>query len=87
VFRQNYEKGNPVTAPKKGEKTYTHGTAVTFFPDREIFEEIDYKYEILATRMREMAFLNKGLKITFIDRRQEPEKKEYISMKAGSKIS
>ena len=85
VFRQDYEKGNPVTALKKGEKTDTHGTAVTFFPDKEIFEEIDYKYEILATRMREMAFLNKGLKITFVDRRQEPEKKEAYQYEGGIK--
>ncbi len=85
VFRQDYEKGNPVTALKKGEKTDTHGTAVTFFPDKEIFEDIDYKYEILATRMREMAFLNKGLKITFVDRRQEPEKKEAYQYEGGIK--
>jgi DNA gyrase subunit B len=83
VFRQQYERGKPVTDLKRGEKTNAHGTAITFYPDSEIFEEIDYKYEILATRMREMAFLNKGLKIKFNDKRTEPEKKEAYQYEGG----
>jgi len=83
IFRQEFEKGNPVTDLIKGEPTASHGTAVTFWPDREIFEEIDYKDEILSTRFKEMAFLNKGLKITFIDRREEPEKKEEFRYTGG----
>ncbi|MBE3093669.1 MAG: DNA topoisomerase (ATP-hydrolyzing) subunit B [Actinobacteria bacterium] len=83
IFKQEYKRGDPVTDLIKDGKTDTHGTVVTFFPDKEIFEEIDYKYEILASRMREMAFLNKGLKITMIDRREAPEKKEIYQFNGG----
>ncbi len=81
VYRQEYKRGEPLTGLKKGESTKSHGTVITFFPDPEIFEEIDYKYEILATRMREMAFLNQGLKITFMDNREDQEKKEVYQYK------
>ncbi|MBM3706118.1 MAG: DNA topoisomerase IV subunit B, partial [Actinobacteria bacterium] len=83
IFKQEYRRGNPVTDLARGEKTDTHGTVVTFYPDREIFEEVDYKYEILAARMREMAFLNKSLKITLIDQREEPQKKESFQYNGG----
>ncbi len=83
IFRQEYKRGNPVTDLIKGEKTDTHGTIITFVPDKEIFDEIDYKYEILSARMREMAFLNKGLKITLVDKREIPEKKEVFHYTGG----
>ena len=83
IYRQDYKRGEPVTGLIKGEKTQTHGTAVTFYPDREIFEDIDYKFEILASRMKEMAFLNKGLKITLVDVRGESEKKEIYQYGGG----
>src|SRR4030043_2195227 len=83
IFKQEYKRGDPVTDLIKAGKTDTHGTIVTFYPDKEIFEEIDYKYEILAARMREMAFLNKGLKITLADNREKPEKKEAYQYEGG----
>jgi len=83
IYRQDFVRGEPVTSLMKGEKTDTHGTAVTFYPDKEIFEEIDYKFEILASRMKEMAFLNKGLKITLVDSREKPEKKEVYQYEGG----
>lgn len=83
IYRQDYKRGEPVTNLIKGEKSSTHGTAITFYPDREIFEEIDYKFEILASRMKEMAFLNKGLKITLVDKRGESEKKEIYQYDGG----
>jgi len=83
AFGQEYKKGEPVTGLTKGEKTNKHGTAITFYPDKEIFEEISYKYEILASRMREMAFLNKGLEITLVDLREEPSKKEVFKYNGG----
>lgn len=83
IYRQDYKRGEPVTGLIKGEKTQTHGTAVTFYPDREIFEDIDYKFEILASRMKEMAFLNKGLKINLVDVRGESEKKEIYQYEGG----
>ncbi|MBM3702240.1 MAG: DNA topoisomerase IV subunit B, partial [Actinobacteria bacterium] len=83
IYKQDYKRGEPVTGLIKGEKTQTHGTAITFYPDREIFEDIDYKFEILASRMKEMAFLNKGLKITLVDARVESEKKEIYQYEGG----
>ncbi len=83
VYSQEYKKGDPTGPLKKGKKTGSHGTAITFFPDLEIFEDIDYKYEILSSRMKEMAFLNKGLKITLVDMREEPQKKEEFRYEGG----
>ncbi len=83
IFRQEYERGIPVTDLKKGEKTTTHGTVITFHPDRQIFEEIDFKFEMLSSRMREMAFLNKGLKITLSDQREGVEKKDVFMYEGG----
>ncbi len=83
IYNQDFVRGEPVSNLIKGEKTDTHGTAITFYPDKEIFEDIDYKFEILASRMKEMAFLNKGLKITLIDSRAKPEKKEVYQYEGG----
>jgi len=83
IYRQDFVKGEPVTDLIKGNKTSSHGTAITFYPDREIFEDIDYKFEILASRMKEMAFLNKGLKIILVDSREKPEKKEVYKYDGG----
>jgi len=77
VYAQEYVRGVPTGPLKKKEKTKDHGTAITFYPDTEVFEDLDYKYEILSSRMKEMAFLNKGLKIALADFREEPVKEEY----------
>lgn len=74
VFVQEYSEGKPITSVDVvGESTDT-GTIVTFQPDATIFETIDFKYETLATRLRELSFLNKGLKLTIIDEREKDEK-------------
>jgi DNA gyrase subunit B len=83
IYRQDYKRGKPLNSLTKGEKTSSHGTAITFYPDKEVFEDIDYKFEILASRMKEMAFLNKGLKINLLDKRGEPEKKETYQYGGG----
>jgi len=83
VYQQDYIRGDPTADLKKGKKTDSHGTAITFYPDLEIFEDLDYKYEILSSRMKEMAFLNKGLKITLVDMRTEPNKKEEYRYEGG----
>ena len=83
IYKQDFTRGEPAGNLLKGEKTDTHGTAITFYPDKEIFEDIDYKFEILASRMKEMAFLNKGLKITLVDSREKPEKKEVYQYEGG----
>jgi len=68
-WTQSYERGAPKAELKKGEKTKQRGTSITFMPDLEIFDTIEYDRSILETRFREMAFLTKGLKIDFEDQR------------------
>ena len=70
-WTQAYERGIPQGALKKGAKTDRHGTSISFMPDLEIFETIDYDRSVLEQRFREMAFLTKGLKIDFTDERGE----------------
>ncbi len=83
IYQQDYVRGKPVADLKKGKKTDKHGTAITYYPDLEIFEDLDYKYEILSSRMKEMAFLNKGLQITLVDMRTDPNKKEEYRYEGG----
>ena len=68
---QSYERGVPMGPLEKGAKTDRRGTSITFLPDLEIFETIDYDRATLEQRFREMAFLTKGLKIGFRDERGE----------------
>jgi DNA gyrase subunit B len=69
-WSQNYKKGVPTAALKKGNKTTESGTKVSFKADGEVFETTDYNFETLSTRFREMAFLNKGLKLSLVDQRE-----------------
>jgi DNA gyrase subunit B len=71
VWEQSYEKGKPSSKLKQTGKTRKTGTKVTFHPDSTIFDKIVFSYDTLATRLREYAFLNKGLKITLTDERSE----------------
>ena len=66
---QEYKLGVPQAPVRKGEPTSDHGTTVTFWPSAEIFETTDFSFEVLSTRFREMAFLNKGLILTLTDLR------------------
>jgi DNA gyrase subunit B len=69
VWSQDYERGKPMTELAKGAATKEHGTKITFLPDLEIFEEIEFDFQTLAERLRETAFLTRGLKIEMIDER------------------
>ncbi len=69
IWTQVYERGNPITPLKKIGKTNKTGTKITFWPDEEIFETTEFNFEILTQRMRELAFLNSGLKIIITDER------------------
>ncbi len=69
VWSQDYERGKPQTDLTPGEETTDHGTTITFLPDLEIFEEIEFDFQTLAERLRETAFLTRGLKIELIDER------------------
>jgi DNA gyrase subunit B len=67
VFRQEYEKGKPVTGVEVIGKTEKAGTIVTFKPDNSIFQTTEFNFEILAARLRELAFLNKGILLSIKD--------------------
>ncbi len=71
VWEQSYERGEPTGKLKVTGKTKKTGTKVTFHPDPKIFENIAFSYDLLAQRLRELAFLNKGLKITLTDERTD----------------
>ena len=68
-WEQSYKLGVPNSPVEKGVATKNTGTEVTFWPSEEIFETTDFSFEVLSTRFREMAFLNKGLTITLRDER------------------
>jgi DNA gyrase subunit B len=76
-WNQRYERGKPLTQLEKGAKTDRRGTQITFLPDLEIFETIEYDDTILTQRFRETAFLTRGLKIDFADARGEGEKHSF----------
>jgi len=81
VYTQSYQRGKAVTRLKKIGKTKKTGTKVTFKPDSDIFESIDFNFEILSQRLRELSFLNKGLKISLLDERSD--KKNEFHYKGG----
>ena len=69
VYMQSYKRGVPDGPLEMIGKTRGKGTKVTFLPDDEIFEEVEFSYDIIANRLRELAFLNSGVKIILIDER------------------
>ncbi|MEA2398381.1 MAG: gyrase subunit [Thermoleophilaceae bacterium] len=76
-WTQTYERGVPQAPLAKGSKTDRRGTQITFQPDLEIFETIDYDQSVLEQRFREMAFLTKGLRIDFVDERGETFRESF----------
>jgi DNA gyrase subunit B len=77
VWSQEYERGEPLGPMTKGEKTDETGTIITFLPDGEIFEETDFNFDTLASRLREMAFLTSGLRIELIDERAGGQRADF----------
>jgi len=77
VYHQRYEKGVTVTPLEVIGKTKRRGTAIHFKPDKEIFNSIDFSFDIICQRMRESAFLNTGLKITVHDDKTQKEKEFF----------
>ncbi|MBC7922999.1 MAG: DNA topoisomerase (ATP-hydrolyzing) subunit B [Ferruginibacter sp.] len=73
IFQQEYHIGNPLYAVKEVGTTGRHGTTVHFKPDDTIFTVTEYKYETVATRLRELSFLNRGIRITLTDYREQDE--------------
>ncbi|MDK2744457.1 MAG: DNA topoisomerase (ATP-hydrolyzing) subunit B [Nitrospira sp.] len=83
VFEQRYERGKPNAPLKATGKTKRRGTKVRFKPDGQVFETLEFSFDILAQRLRELAFLNKGLAITLRDERKEPAKEQVFLYKGG----
>ena len=80
VWEQTYQRGKALEPVKSVGESSETGTLVTFKPDAEIFTQTrEYSYETLSLRMRELAYLNKGIKITITDRREKDESGEFIS--------
>lgn len=79
IFEQEYSIGKPLYPVREVGTSTDTGTIVTFKPDDSIFEETIYNYDTLAARMRELAFLNKGIRITLTDKREQDEKGNFIS--------
>ncbi|HKU51357.1 MAG TPA: DNA topoisomerase (ATP-hydrolyzing) subunit B [Nitrospira sp.] len=83
VFEQRYERGKPSAPLNATGKTKRRGTKVRFKPDGQIFETLEFSFDVLAQRLRELAFLNKGLAITLRDERKEPAKEQIFLYKGG----
>lgn len=91
IYRQRFEyaydkqlkkdmPGTPVTKLEIVGKTKERGTKITFLPDKDVFSNTDFKFDVIDERLQELAFQNKGIKLELIDRRKDEEvKKEYFS--------
>src|SRR6476659_4580787 len=77
LWTQDYERGTPASEFKQGAKAKGTGTTITFHPDPEIFEEIEFDFSTLAERLRETAFLTRGLHIDLVDERGAGEKVSF----------
>jgi DNA gyrase subunit B len=82
-YEQRYERGVPVAPLQKKGRTAETGTKITFSPDEEIFEEISFDFQTLSQRLRELAFLNKGVEIVIEDHSQTEPKKEVFKYEGG----
>ena len=83
AYKQRYERGKVVTELKELGATDRHGTTVTFLPDEEIFEDTVFDYATIKQRLREMAFLTKGLRISLTDKREEGKKTDSFHYEGG----
>lgn len=83
VYEQEYQKGYKATELQRIGTSRKHGTKITFRPDPEIFTTTEFSFEKLSERLREKAFLNKGVKITIVDERSEIEKKHEFLYEGG----
>lgn len=84
IFEQEYTRGKPHEDVKAVGKAEDTGTTVTFQPDSEIFETLEYKFETLSNRFREMSFLNKGLTLSLTDEREKEEDGSFKSVEFHS---
>ncbi|MCI6458904.1 MAG: DNA topoisomerase (ATP-hydrolyzing) subunit B [Clostridium sp.] len=83
IYRQSYEKGITTSALEVVGESHHTGTIINFMPDETIFDEIEFKYETLEHRLRELSFLNKGVKIVFEDKREGSQRKKEFHYEGG----
>ncbi len=83
IYTQKYERGKPITELEIIGHTEETGTEVTFYPDDTIFETVEFNYDTMKSRLRELAFLNKGLKISIADQREGKEQAENFFYEGG----
>jgi DNA gyrase subunit B len=83
TYEQEYKRGIPATKLEQTGKTRKRGTKITFKPDPEIFDITEYSFDKLSERLREKAFLNKGIRITIRDEREEQERSHEFYYKGG----
>jgi DNA gyrase subunit B len=77
IFRQTYHRGEPVSPLELDGETKKRGTKITFLPDDEIFETTEFSFDILSQRLRELAFLNAGVRIKIADEREEGKQHDF----------
>ncbi|MDD3294634.1 MAG: DNA topoisomerase (ATP-hydrolyzing) subunit B [Geobacteraceae bacterium] len=77
LYQQSYRRGDPLAPLTIVGETRKRGTKITFHPDAEIFETTDFSFDVLSQRLRELAFLNAGVKITISDEREEGKRHEF----------
>ena len=78
IWRQSYRRGDPQEPLAVAGDTKKRGTKITFMPDEEIFETVDFSFDILSQRLREMAFLNAGVRIKISDERVDDKSHEFF---------
>ena len=83
TYEQEYKRGIPVIKLEQTGKTRKRGTKITFKPDADIFDVTEFSFDRLSERLREKAFLNKGIRITIKDEREEPERSHEFYYKGG----
>src|SRR3954470_7457366 len=83
TYEQDYARGIAQARLEKTGKTRKRGTKITFKPDAQIFDHVEFSFDKLSERLREKAFLNKGIRITIKDEREEPEKSHEFYYRGG----
>src|SRR5512139_946961 len=83
TYRQDFERGKPVSDFRKVGTTKRRGTKITFKPDAQVFEELVFSYDTLAQRLRELAFLNRGIEIILRDERAEKVRETVFRYDGG----
>jgi DNA gyrase subunit B len=82
-YSQDYARGKPTSKLERVEATRKTGTTIKFRPDHKVFEELDFKYETISQRLREVAYLNAGLEIGLYDRRTEETRQDIYKYNGG----